>query len=223
MARAATLMCVLALGACQRIFSVSPGGEPVVDTPIEAPVDVLRLCGHADSRCVFVTSNQYAAPLIMSLENADLLCSTAAMSNPALGATHFMAWLSDATTSAKDRVEQFTETYVLVDGTPVADGIGKLTSGNGVLLAHPIDLDEMGRPPVQLDTFCGPTTVTPVWTGTSATGTTLGTNETCASWTTSMNSVYGATGLAQQADVRWIGGCNQTCDGQGALYCIEQP
>jgi hypothetical protein len=154
---------------------------------------------------VFVTSARYASAL-GGLSGADTLCnglaSTAGLSGK------YVAWLSTASTDAKDRIPDGS--YVLVDGTLVATSKSVLLLG---ALAHGIDLTEKGQ-------SIGNSVV---WTGTSGNGTAFSSNgyAFCGDWTsTNGSTMTGATGYGNSY---WTNANGEVCSNVTCpIYCFEQ-
>jgi len=211
---------------CDRILSIRAIAS--TDAPAPSPdarslADAGGPCTDPAQRCVFVTSQQYTPATVLTSETvADMLCGNAALNNGALVGLHFTAYLSDSSHNAIDRIEKFTGTYVLVDGTPVAHGYTTFGAGNGVMLVHAIDADERGAAAPTFSSVCG-ANMTPVWTGTAPNGMTSGPTETCQNWAIDLSASYGAAGLAQAISESWVAGCNLPCNNEAALYCIQQP
>jgi hypothetical protein len=184
----------------------------VVDVPVTIGVG----CDAAKSLRVFVTSQQYAATDIGSLANADKICQATANGAGLAGA--YVAWISDDTTSAINRICPTTVPFVLVDGTTVALGTIGLTSAT---LAHAIDETETGAVAPTTPSACGSQALS-VWTGTEYNGQGQA-DSTCDSWTTSDPNASGVVGFAQATTGAWTYGCSgSVCQGTASLYCIEQ-
>jgi cysteine-rich repeat protein len=150
------------------------------------------------------------------LTGADAWCQGLA-DDAGLGGT-FMAWLSDDTGSPSTRFTQATTPYKLVDGTIVADNWADLTDGS---LDNPIDLDESGAaPPSGYVGICGYTST--VWSNTTVSGTLLGANNDCGSWTGSGGSAWSRW---THTDATWTAWCSGgACTGAWvtSLYCFQQ-
>jgi hypothetical protein len=165
---------------------------------------------------VFVTSHQFSAAL-GGLAGADGQCQSAA-TNAGLKGT-FVAWLSDDQTSGGSRICDKAASFVLVDGTPVANGLAGLTSNQ---LLHAIDVTETGQAAPLSPTACSDMQLA-VWTGTESTGAgQQGYN--CQNWTSASSSAEGVVGFAQSTNGSWTYGCSGSpiCNGTASLYCIEQ-
>ena len=135
-----------------------------------------------------------------ALAGADQFCQDRAVAENLSGT--WMAWLSDDTTDARDRIPDGE--YRLLDNTLVATNKADLTDGE---LENPINLDETG----------GGGATSTVWTSTQPDGTTIdpgtgGTYSNCLNWTyggTSTGSCNpgveecGATGLVSATDDQW--------------------
>jgi hypothetical protein len=165
-------------------------------------------------RVVFVSSSLYSGNL-GGFAGADASCQQLAIAAGLDGT--FKAWLSDATTLARDRMTHSTLPYALVTGTVVAQDWTGLTSGT---LLHPINRNEAGGLPPTGSISCAPF----VWTGTWADGTHV--LNDCSSWTSSAMSGGGDGGSWTASDGSWsYWGCVDTqrlCAGTAALYCVQQ-
>jgi hypothetical protein len=176
------------------------------------------------TRIVFVTSTEYQGGELGGLAGADAKCASRAVAAGLPGT--YRAWLSDAATSARDRLTHATGAYELVDGTPVTSGWDALVAYG---VDHPIDRDELGRVHAQSSpSSCDLTEIAPVWTGTALDGTYAGDNTTCDGWNILQrsdgfvpNALAGnsTNGGSHWTDTR----CSPTCSGElAALYCVEQ-
>lgn len=117
---------------------------------------------------------------------------------------NYKAWLSDSTTSARDRLTHASVPYIRVDGVKIADDWTDLTDGS---LDAPIKLTELG---VSVNTLA--------WTGTDEYGGKIGTN--CSDWTTDEgDSRAGQTILTSQC---WTNCVVPWCYVQLRFYCFQQ-
>jgi len=170
--------------------------------------------GSACALRAFVTSG-LAQGNLGGLAGADMICQQHA--NAAnLGGT-WQAWLSSATTSAKDRFKtQSAGPYVRLDGKRIADSFTVLI-GNGV--AVPIALNEKGMPGTNASASCNAVSQL-AWSATTVGGVYDGSGD-CGAWT--LNGVaptgvgdFNATGPG------WTEYCSATCAAFAPLYCFEQ-
>lgn len=161
--------------------------------------------GQTIGKTVFITSTTHTGNL-GGLAGADAICQARA-DEAGLGGT-FRAWLSDAGTSARDRLTHAAVPYVLVDGTRVASNWEDLVDGS---LDHRIDLTEIGA------TVDNPY----AWTSTTPSGDKFSVS-LCASWNTTQGSLYGGRGLATAVDGRWTNFSLMTCGVASRLYCFQQ-
>jgi hypothetical protein len=60
-----------------------------------------------------------------------------------------------------------------------------------------------------------------VWTGT-ASGGTVAAGQTCADWTSKLNTVTGQLGQIGYSLEKWTASTIDTCDHEGHLYCFER-
>jgi hypothetical protein len=158
-----------------------------------------------EGRRVFVTAGPVPA-LLMGAMGADDLCRAIA-DDAGLGGD-WMAWISDMMTWPSTRFTQSTVPYVLVDGTPVANGFAGLIGGS---LQHAIDMNELGTTVLDAE----------VWTGTSL----MGDPSTydCLSWMNTGATVSGTVGLSSGTESNWTMSSLANCDRMDVhLYCFEQ-
>jgi len=181
----------ISLAACGRSGFDADGGRDAVGD------------GGARPNVAFVTSGTtdgtFATP---PLASADALCSAAAQSAGLPGT--FVAWLSDSTTNAIDRLAG-SRGWVRTDGLPFADTPNGIVTGE---LFNPLDVDEHGIVISLSDA---------VWTGTGADGH-LGAD--CNDWTSSSATIgYSGRDLP---DFTAAMESNYTCGtSQAHLYCFE--
>jgi hypothetical protein len=169
---------------------------------------------------VFVSSMTYTGDL-GGVGGADAKCQSLAVAAGLTGA--YMAWLSDATSSAASRLTHSTGKYVLVDNTTVATSWTALTTVN---LLHAIDMTESkGTAPLGTTT-CGPggTGGKVVWSDTLASGATSTPTGNCGNWG-STAATSANWGFSDKVDSNWSQGCSgggAVCVWKAALYCFEQ-
>ena len=154
---------------------------------------------------VFVTRGTiFLGDGLASIADGDRACAQSASSAGLPG--NFVAWLSDATTNAIDRVQN--RAYFLLDGTRVAASRATLASG---MVEAPIAIDETGArlaagAPAQ------------VWTGTASDGKAA---QHCDGWKVSARA-DGTQGVATTTKPDWTQTPNPAvCRGAGHLYCFE--
>ena len=169
-------------------------------------------------KSVFVTSNGYTGNLISEailidpgfsgngLEAGDFICNTLASDAGLPG--EYVAWLSDNTTNAKDRLTPGSGPFVRIDFEKVADDIVNLTDG---AIDVPIAVDEGG---VLIDVILR------VWTGTFKTG--LAHFAHCVGWTTGMESTDGRAGLLNSSTAVWTQHSFVICDTSLPIYCFQK-
>ena len=186
----------------------------------------LQLVLSAISSPVFVTSIGYSSDLLSEaialdpgfsggsgLEAGDFICRDHAES-AGYGAS-YIAWLSDSTTDAKDRLENIFTNLVTVNGALVALDLADLIDGD---IASPINLDEteaVACTPNGLG--CDPGAL--VWTGTLDDGTAHFDN--WDDWTRSCadGSGQGLVGHTVDTNGGWTEFISDDC-GLGRLYCF---
>jgi len=198
-----------------------PHGRAGDTTPLRARYPGRIHCdGLADegAACIkraFVTSQLFSSDL-GGLSGADAKCQSLADA-AGLGGS-YVAWLSDTTTSASQRLSHLAGPYVLVDdATVIADDWAELTSGN---IQHAIDVTELGTaPPAGTNECLVDWNMAVVWTCTSNAGETE-CESACGDWT----GQPGTCSLGWVASSEfWSAGCNgDLCTGTAALYCFEQ-
>jgi hypothetical protein len=178
------------------------------------------LCSGGVCKRVFVSSTMPPSADLGGLAGADAICQSLADAHTFGGA--FKAWLSDHAASPSTRFTLAAVPYVLLDGTVIANNWTDLTDGT---LAHPIDMDESAK---YLQTASG----VEVWTGTTTTGTSTGTD--CNGWTSAKScasplpACVGSNSVARVgnyalSDSGWTTVYEQYCDRtDNHLYCFEQ-
>jgi hypothetical protein len=142
---AVTRTSLIALGVAACLRQPSPEGQP--DAPGTHP-DGARADARPDAfvppdaaqppNYMFVTSIVGTAN---TLAEADAFCATRAGSATGvdLGSGHYVAWLSDSTTNAIDRL-QGARGWIRPDGLPFADTAADIAAGN---LFYPPRIDEL--------------------------------------------------------------------------------
>jgi hypothetical protein len=166
-------------------------------------------CGVTD-KCIFVMSAGGNGNFLVDLPEpnglaaADYYCNNSA-DQAGLPGT-YVAWMSDSTTNAGDRVTS-DGPYVTPAGDLVANSLADLVDGS---LNTAIDDDENG------------TTVPPtaVWTGTASTG--LSTGGNCLGWTDGTSSQQAIVGLNTSTSSEWTNSFSEFCDVSLPNYCVQQ-
>lgn len=190
------------LMACGSFGEGTPGAA---DGSVAAPP--AAACASCD-RVVFLTKGTVTGSF-GGRAKADELCNLEASTSTLaqMRSKSFMAWLSDANTSATDVHVQATGSYAIPSGGIVANGWSKLTSGS---LLHAIDEDVNGKQVASLR----------VWTGTQPGG--LRSTFDCEGWTTANASVKATSGLNLDATKAWTDSIADTCDRAWPVYCFER-
>lgn len=150
------------------------------------------------------------------LDNADALCQGLA-NDAGLNATApgiFKAILSTPSINAIDRLSTCSGGYFLVKMDGGADLSAKVANNktdlfDGGILTN-INRHEDGE-------FAS----SPVWTGTTPTGTASNVGN-CNGWTSSFTSSMGAVGVTSQKNKEWVLIASSTCEKTASLYCAEQ-
>jgi len=172
---------------------------------------VLALCGPLAKR-VFVTEAT-VSPNLGGLAGADAQCTSLAQTAGLPGI--YKAWLSDETTSAKNRLTHSSVPYARVDGVVVANNFADLTDGS---LLAPIAITQNGSV-----VSTGPSVF--AWTGTTADGSTIA-GHTCNNWTVANLSFNAASGQPGSTSGSWTDtAALLACGIVGAsvhMYCFQQ-
>lgn len=161
----------------------------------------------------FVTSSGFTPQALGGLAGADEKCQMVAQ-NAGLEGT-FVAWLSDSTTDARDRLGN-ARGWVRLDGKPFADRVEDIAAG---LHFYPLNITQGGT----LLT----SQVVPVITGTGADGRKSAPfGDYCQNYS-GANAEYGVVhGDVNYADDRWTimgeqAGDLLACNSAGRLYCFQ--
>jgi hypothetical protein len=178
--------------------------------PDQADADGDGLGDACEYNVMFVTQEYWIGHELGGLAGADAKCQAAA-DNARLPGT-YKAWLSDASTSASDRLVHSPYPYVPpsgynYDGSVYAWNWNHLVAGG---LQAPVFITEL----LNDITNSGPNP----WTGTNVDGASTG--YTCGNWDTA--SEEGTKGEHNKLDARWTDSYLVECNGIGRLYCIEQ-
>lgn len=155
-----------------------------------------------DARVLFVSSTEHDGAL-GGLAGADAVCGSLATA-AGLGGS-FVAYLSDDTTAAGDRVPAGSA-WVRPDGYLVAESSEALIAGD---LRAPPNVTELGTYQTSY-----------AWTGSFAFGN--ASPYTCAGWTTNAGDASGNRGLPYTASEAWGFWSSWPCDRSLPLYCMEQ-
>lgn len=189
------------IGRMQRITAVAIGLSALSGVAI------------AEDIGVFVSS-QTMNGNIGGLTGADSICQNlGAAAFP--GSGPWVAWLSDSTTNARDRIPIPGANGVYVrptqPGIVIANNLADLTDGS---LSAAILLDETSAaPPINPST--GRATA---WTGTTPSGTVAASH--CSNWTTSGPSNTGLGGASELSDGNWTLQVTAECNLELRLYCF---
>jgi len=193
-------------------INVNPNGIETADR-VDEDCD-----GEVDNgfKYIFVTSISLQGNL-GGLAGADTFCQNLAdnFAIPPLPMGTYTAWLSSAVSDARDRVTDDPSitnisTYVLTDGTVIANGFVNLIGGG---LDSSIKLDESGSMVAS----------TPgVWTGTSSLGVFFDPNSSCLNWTSKDAGDNGTIGSIDFSDSRWTSLMPNFCDTNQRLYCFQR-
>jgi hypothetical protein len=160
------------------------------------------------SKRVFITRGGYSGAL-NGLSGADKICQDTANSTKLGGI--WKAWLSDSSTSVKDRMTHSSGPYKLTNNTIVADNWNQLVSG-WILAA--INIDDLGR---KADVS---TNVS--WSGTDQYGVKKPGSQYCNNWSSSSQNISGGSGDPSYSDSTWTDAGSLPCSIGNHLYCFEQ-
>jgi hypothetical protein len=164
-----------------------------------------------NEKTVFVTKASFNSNL-GGLTGADDKCQAEADSPASIVPPGtYMAWLSDGTDSPDTRFTKSSHSYMLPDGTKIAEDFTDLTDGS---LLHAINIDPTGKGLGQ-KLF---------WTGTNADGTTAPQSVTCTGWDADPQSwhkgMHGQTNLTTSS---WsIMHAAHGCRSRIRLLCFQQ-
>ena len=169
------------------------------DTHVDATFDA------QDFNLVFVTAETFASDL-GGTSNYDVECNNAAsaagINDTDLNGTRFVAWLSDASVPAANRISA-ARGFVRLDGRPVADTVASLVAG---AIMNPIRIDENG----------GNVSDDDVMTGTLGSGD-ASPNGTCSDWFSNSGSVR--IGLTSGGPEIWTSFDSPPCAPM-RMYCF---
>ncbi len=188
-------------------------GDPDLSEP-EQSVDMASaqsadLTTTSSKKRLFVTKASYTGNL-GGLSGADAKCSAAATTAGLGGA--WKAWISDGTTSAKDRLTDVGPWYD-------AKGLTELFANKAALTGSPAAFVRMYEDGSEFDSTSDRLDV---WTGTNADGTTA--NSHCQTWTYDTDNSEAAGSGCDNSLAEWSA-CSPaplSCDSHAHLYCFEQ-
>jgi len=165
-------------------------------------------CGGPCEVCeatLFYSSMSYTGDL-GGLEGADQACQGLATAAGLSGT--YMAWMSDSTTSAAERLTHSLAPYVRADGVQIAANWDDLVDGE---IDAPIVLDENGAEVGTINT---------AWTGTHESGASA--EPFCQDWTSADPGTFGVTGDPGHTSYWWSSIGNTPCGGAHPILCVEQ-
>ncbi len=140
------------------------------------------------------------------LSGGDAICQSEADAAGLVGT--WVAWLSDGSTNAVDRIASATGPFNLVNGATIANNHADLTDGT---IATEIDRKANGNWIDDED----------VWTGTESNG--LAVANHCNGWTSPSDQLQGLVGDTDSSSSDWTARFDQSCSGTGRLYCFQIP
>ena len=142
------------------------------------------------------------------IEAGDAICQKLADDAGLQG--EFMAWLSDSSIAAEDRLARSAESYLRVDGVRVAENWSDLTTPP--YLENPISINERGLSNAQLLVF----------TGTRVDGTAALWGNTCDDWGSDDQAHETTVGSSGHPDFSWTEQGVGPCGSPFSLYCFQQ-
>lgn len=164
----------------------------------------------ADTDCltsliIFVSSTTYTGNL-GGISGADTICNGLADEADLTGT--FVAWLSDITTDAKDRITITDMPFKLVDDTIIiANDLADLIDGT---IDNKINIDENGQTGIDAE----------VWTGTNEFGLKI-IDKHCSNWISALHEVKGKKGKSKESDKKWTNEKDKECDNSLRIYCFQ--
>lgn len=171
-------------------------------------------CVPPSNKRVFVTSQAHVGSFPDGLLGADTFCNQLAEAAGLDG--FYWSWLSNQR-SWPAAFFLPGSTYVLVDGTVVAESLYQLLDGS---LDHPINRDEHGfAQPAFVQPGCD--VGGPVWSNTTFDGL-LSAGPSCVEWTFATPMQLGQIGSSDATDAAWThADCQLPCDKLLPIFCIE--
>jgi len=162
---------------------------------------------------VFVTNTTFDGDL-GGFQGADDKCNAEATAAGLAGT--YVAWLSDSTTDAKDRIKD--QGYITMAGDVVATSLADLIDGT---IGVPINVDASGN---SIPVVGGGAHA--AWTHTTSGGIDFGQSfnpegDACVDWTSTDGEAV--VGSIRETGVQWTGGVGQLkCDLTHRLYCFSE-
>ena len=174
----------------QDLIVTLPNGE----TDTAGPITFV-----AEEKVAFVSSGTLANALSQSAATADAFCTTAA-ANAGL-TSNFVAWYSDATSNAKDRLPIFAAIR-RIDGTLIVTTLADLTDGT---ISSTMSIDEFGAPV----------------SGSYVATHTLASGDLAPDSCTGSNPAIGVVGRTSAVNSNWTQIGTESCSSSLRLYCFE--
>ena len=174
----------------QNMIVTLPNGE----TDTAGPINFV-----AEEKIAFVSSGTLANALSQSAATADAFCTTAAANAGLTG--NFVAWYSDTTSNAKDRLPAFTAIR-RIDGGLIATTLADLTDGT---IGVSMSIDEFGAPV----------------SGFNIATHTLASGDLAPDSCTGSNPTIGAVGRTTAINSNWTQISTESCSSALRLYCFE--
>ena len=175
----------------QNLIVTLPNGE----TNSAGPISFI-----AGDKIAFVSSGTLANALSQTTATADAFCATAA-TNAGLSGS-FVAWYSDSTSNAKDRLPIFS-TFKRIDGSMIATSLADLTDGS---INTSISIDEYGTQTL----------------GVLSATHTLPSGDLASDSCTGSNPTVGIVGRSSSISGNWTQSDMASCTSALRFYCFEQ-
>ena len=174
----------------QNMIVTLPNGE----TDTAGPINFV-----AEEKIAFVSSGTLANALSQSAATADAFCTTAAANAGLAG--NFVAWYSDTTSNAKDRLPTFAAIR-RIDGGLIATTLADLTDGT---IGVSMSIDEFGAPV----------------SGFNIATHTLASGDLAPDSCTGSNPTVGVVGRTTAVNSNWTQISTESCSSALRLYCFE--
>lgn len=192
------------------------GGNGTCELTLDADVTV-RVGFGALHNYVFVTSERFDPAMLGSALDADALCNAAAAAgDPRLHGRTYVAWLSDSTSAASERLGDASG-WQRLDGLPFIASRETMLGSGAAHVLYPPRIDEHGVDVLPPADTPNPTS-RPLYyaTGTQLSG--LASPSTCSDWSSTTSTFAG--GLADSASVDWTASLGAACTIDVRLLCF---
>ena len=157
----------------------------------------------------FVSSTQFAASF-GGVAGADAECQKLATDADLPGT--YVAWISDTTSDAIDRIPMTAGGWLRTDGRPFALSRAALLAGE---LLHPLRVTETGQDMPMTETVFTNTMETGVY------GPIISNIDACADWTSADSSLHSVgLGASTSTKIAWTRSVSTGCANMARLYCL---